>query len=228
MNNLFAVFDPRTRTSLSLNWFSSLLLLLFVPVTFWGVKPNFLKLVSNVTANLNFEFKINLGNNVTPGITLLRVSLFIFIVLNNRLGLLPYVFTSTSHIRLTLGLAFPLWVGFTLYTLVKIPSFWFAHLVPLGTPVALMIFMVLIELVRAVIRPLTLAVRLIANMVAGHLLMSLIRNFLLLLPFYTIAPSSIVLLALVVLECAVARIQAYVFRLLINLYIREINIWRVN
>ena len=98
-----------------------------------------------------------------------------------------------------------------------------AHLVPLGTPYPLIPFMVLIELVRGVIRPGTLAVRLAANIVAGHLLLTLIGS---LAPSLS-APLLICLLgglvALITLESAVALIQSYVFSVLITLYVEEVN-----
>ena len=99
----------------------------------------------------------------------------------------------------------------------------FAHLVPQRTPTALIPFIVLIETIRNVIRPLTLAVRLIANIVAGHLLMTLLGN-------QTAAASNLILFALIIaqillltLESAVAIIQSYVFAVLSTLYAREIT-----
>jgi F-type H+-transporting ATPase subunit a len=99
----------------------------------------------------------------------------------------------------------------------------FAHLVPQSTPGALIPFMVLIETVRNVIRPLTLAVRLIANIVAGHLLITLLGN-------QTAISSNFILLTLLgtqilllTLETAVALIQSYVFAVLSTLYAREIT-----
>jgi len=99
----------------------------------------------------------------------------------------------------------------------------FAHLVPSGTPPALIAFIVLIETVRNVIRPITLSVRLAANMVAGHLLITLLGN-----QGVGLASTAIPLLVgvqilLVVLESAVALIQAYVFTTLTTLYAREVN-----
>jgi len=98
-----------------------------------------------------------------------------------------------------------------------------AHLVPQGTPGALMPFIVLIETIRNTIRPLTLAVRLIANIVAGHLLITLLGN-------QTEKASGIILLGLLItqiilltLESAVAIIQSYVFAVLSTLYAREIT-----
>lgn len=98
-----------------------------------------------------------------------------------------------------------------------------AHLVPMGTPPALIPFIVLIEIVRNVIRPITLSVRLAANMVAGHLLLTLLSSQAIWLPL----PYLLVLLAALILlrtlESAVALIQAYVFRVLSALYVRDVN-----
>jgi len=103
-----------------------------------------------------------------------------------------------------------------------------AHLVPVGTPYALMPFIVLIELVRNVIRPITLSVRLAANLVAGHLLITLIRA-----PATSSRYAMLVLLIralymLIILESAVAFIQAYVFRILRTLYLSEVNYTKFN
>ena len=98
-----------------------------------------------------------------------------------------------------------------------------AHLVPSGTPYALTPFIVLIELTRRIIRPLTLSVRLAANIVAGHLLLTLLSsqasNPLFSISFLVV--SALVLLS--VLESAVAVIQAYVFSILSSLYVNEVN-----
>ncbi len=103
-----------------------------------------------------------------------------------------------------------------------------AHLVPNGTPYPLTPFIVLIEITRRLIRPLTLAVRLAANIVAGHLLLTLLRsqasNPLLLVSLLVI--SALILLS--ILEAAVALIQAYVFRVLSSLYINEVNSFALN
>lgn len=97
-----------------------------------------------------------------------------------------------------------------------------AHLVPIGTPLLLMNFMVLIEIVSNIIRPITLSVRLCANIVAGHLLLRLLRNFSL-IRINHIIYSFLGLIILGVLEIAVALIQGYVFITLISLYSTEIH-----
>ena len=94
---------------------------------------------------------------------------------------------------------------------------------PLGTPPALMPFIVLIELIRNVIRPLTLSVRLAANIIAGHLLLTLLTQG---APHASIVLVLCILsavIALAALESAVALIQAYVFRVLRTLYLQEVN-----
>jgi F-type H+-transporting ATPase subunit a len=117
----------------------------------------------------------------------------------------------------------PLWLTFIIFGWVNQTKHIFAHLVPQRTPGALIPFIVLIESIRNVIRPLTLAVRLIANMVAGHLLMTLLGN-------QTASASGIILAGLIftqiillTLESAVAVIQSYVFAVLSTLYAREVT-----
>ena len=148
--------------------------------------------------------------------------LFIIIVLINSLGLIPYVFTPTAHIIIPIRLALPIWLG--LYSngwMIKTNQR-FIHLVPTGTPGVLMPFIVIIETIRSVIRPITLSIRLIANIVAGHLLLRLtggaITSLISLTPIFSAQ------LILLMLEVAVAFIQGYVFIILITLYVKEVFI----
>ena len=101
------------------------------------------------------------------------------------------------------------------------PQYTLAHLVPLGTPAALMGFMVIIELISRVIRPLTLSVRLMANLTAGHLLLALLSSLLPNATLIVFLGTNVALVLLIVLEVAVACIQAYVFALLRSLYLEE-------
>lgn len=100
-------------------------------------------------------------------------------------------------------------------------KYFLAHLVPRGTPVGLISFMVLVELLRNFIRPLALTFRLTANIMAGHLLISLVGGFLILLPFRAILLGSFLQLFLVLIELGVSLIQAYVFSTLVLLYLSE-------
>nr|QIV24540.1 ATP synthase F0 subunit 6 [Olethrius laevipennis] len=220
MSNLFSSFDPTTNFNLSLNWTSVLLGILLLPASFWLIPSRPAVLWGSVISTLHKEFKILIGSS-NKGSTLIFVSLFTLILFNNFLGLFPYIFTSTSHMVLTLTLALPLWVSFMIYGWLNHTIHMLAHLVPQGTPPALMPFMVCIETISNVIRPGTLAVRLSANMIAGHLLMTLLGNT---GPSLTLIMLNLLIIAqilLLVLETAVAVIQSYVFAVLSTLYSSE-------
>lgn len=187
-------------------------------------KWNVLDLGSKLIFLLHKELKILLSNN-NKGTTLLFVSLFRFIIFNNLLGLVPYVFTSSRHLVITLGLALPLWLRFILYGWINHINHIFAHIVPLRTPTVLIPFIVIIETIRNVIRPGTLAVRLAANIIAGHLLLTLLGN-----SGPGISSSNVLIsillfiqVLLLLLELAVAIIQSYVFSVLRTLYASEVN-----
>nr|WHU27716.1 ATP synthase F0 subunit 6 [Ancylis sativa] len=224
MNNLFSVFDPTTNLfNLSINWMSTLIGLMFIPYSFWLI-PNRMMILWNLILNtLHKEFKILLGTNGINGSTLIFISMFSFILFNNFLGLFPYIFTSTSHLTLSLSISLPLWLSFMFYGWINNSKHMFAHMIPQGTPNILMPFMVLIETISNIIRPGTLAVRLTANMIAGHLLMTLLSSTGTSLSYYFIVILIIIQMLLMMLESAVAIIQSYVISILSNLYASEVN-----
>nr|AAT74415.1 ATP synthase subunit 6 [Pteroglossus inscriptus]AAT74416.1 ATP synthase subunit 6 [Pteroglossus inscriptus]AAT74417.1 ATP synthase subunit 6 [Pteroglossus inscriptus]AAT74418.1 ATP synthase subunit 6 [Pteroglossus inscriptus]AAT74419.1 ATP synthase subunit 6 [Pteroglossus inscriptus] len=155
---------------------------------------------------------------------LILTSLMILLLLINLLGLLPYTFTPTTQLSMNMALAFPLWLATLLTGLRNQPSISLGHLLPEGTPTPLIPALILIETTSLLIRPLALGVRLTANLTAGHLLIQLISTatFVLLpiLPAISIL-TTLILLLLTILEVAVAMIQAYVFVLLLSLYLQE-------
>jgi F-type H+-transporting ATPase subunit a len=224
ITNLFSVFDPSSNViNLSLNWIRTFLGVLFLPIAFWLIPSRYSLLWNKITATLHKEFATLLGPTGHPGRTFLFISLFSLILFNNFLGLFPYIFTSSSHLVFTLALALPLWLSFMIYGWINHTQHIFAHLVPQGTPPVLMPFIVCIETISNIIRPGTLAVRLAANIIAGHLLITLLGNTgpsltLTLLSFLVMAQ-----IALLVLESAVAIIQSYVFAVLSTLYSSEVN-----
>nr|AAU07728.1 ATP synthase subunit 6 [Hypsipetes borbonicus] len=155
---------------------------------------------------------------------LILTSLMIFLLLINLLGLLPYTFTPTTQLSMNLALAFPLWLATVLTGLRNQPSASLGHLLPEGTPTPLIPALILIETTSLLIRPLALGVRLTANLTAGHLLIQLISTATVAL--YSTMPlvsllTLLVLFLLTILEVAVAMIQAYVFVLLLSLYLQE-------
>nr|YP_011017549.1 ATP synthase subunit 6 [Himaloaesalus gaoligongshanus]QCU46383.1 ATP synthase F0 subunit 6 [Himaloaesalus gaoligongshanus]WQF69238.1 ATP synthase subunit 6 [Himaloaesalus gaoligongshanus] len=223
MTNLFSSFDPSSSLLIPMNWLSTILGLSFLPTMFWLIPSRFNLIWNKITETLHNEFKTLIGNNSIKGATLIFISLFSIIVYNNFLGLFPYIFTSTSHLILTLTLALPLWFSFMTYGWINNTINMFAHLVPQGTPPILMPFMVCIETISNIIRPGTLAVRLAANMIAGHLLMTLLGNTGPSLSLMLINILIITQILLLVLESAVAIIQSYVFAVLSTLYSSEVN-----
>nr|YP_009700578.1 ATP synthase F0 subunit 6 [Xenopus kobeli]QEQ13649.1 ATP synthase F0 subunit 6 [Xenopus kobeli] len=173
----------------------------------------------------NFTKQILLPIN-TPGHkwALLLTSLMLLLMSLNLLGLLPYTFTPTTQLSLNMGLAVPLWLATVIIGMRNQPTIALGHLLPEGTPTPLIPVLIIIETISLFIRPLALGVRLTANLTAGHLLIQLIATaaFVLLSIMPTVAIlTSIVLFLLTLLEIAVAMIQAYVFVLLLSLYLQE-------
>nr|YP_009701198.1 ATP synthase F0 subunit 6 [Idgia oculata]QEQ14404.1 ATP synthase F0 subunit 6 [Idgia oculata] len=219
MMNLFSSFDPTTTFNLKLNWLSTFLCFLMIPPLYWMI-PSRLNLIWKFILNaLHKEFKILMPQK---GVTLIFTSLFSLILFNNFLGLFPYIFTSSSHMTFTLTLALPLWLSFMIFGWLNNTIHMFSHLVPQGTPPILMPFMVCIETISNIIRPGTLAIRLSANMIAGHLLLTLLGNTGTMLTSLMINLLIIIQLLLLILEFAVSMIQSYVFAVLVTLYSSEV------
>nr|YP_659543.1 ATP synthase F0 subunit 6 [Squalogadus modificatus]BAE96376.1 ATPase subunit 6 [Squalogadus modificatus] len=154
----------------------------------------------------------------------LLTSLMIFLLTLNMLGLMPYTFTPTTQLSLNLGIAVPLWLATVIIGMRNQLTHALGHFLPEGTPTLLIPVLIIIETISLFIRPLALGVRLTANLTAGHLLIHLISSASFVL-FCTMPAVSILtvalLLMLTLLEVAVAMIQAYVFILLLSLYLQE-------
>nr|AML25662.1 ATP synthase F0 subunit 6 [Scolytinae sp. BMNH 1274712] len=222
MANLFSTFDPTTGPFLSLNWSSAIIMIIMTPLSFWIIPSRINFIWTKITYTLHKEFKTLSSKNM-KGSTLIFISLFTFIMINNIMGLTPHIFTSTSHLIMTLALALPLWLSFMIFGWINNTKSMLAHLVPSGTPPLLMPFMVCIETISNLIRPGTLAIRLTANMIAGHLLLTLLGNSGINLGLIMINGLIIIQLMLLTLEMAVAIIQSYVFTILSTLYSNEVN-----
>lgn len=224
ISNLFSIFDPSTNLfNLSLNWLRTFLGLIFLPFSFWLIPNRHFILWNFILNKLHNEFKTLLKNNYFRGSTFIFISLFSFILFNNFLGLFPYIFTRTSHLTLSLSISLPLWLSFILYGWINNYQHIFIHIIPQGTPSILIPFIVLIETISNIIRPGTLAVRLTANIIAGHLLITLLRGTGSIIPNYLIIFLIIIQILLLILESAVAIIQSYVIAILRTLYSREVN-----
>nr|YP_010154755.1 ATP synthase F0 subunit 6 [Ceratina okinawana]QQX27990.1 ATP synthase F0 subunit 6 [Ceratina okinawana] len=220
MNNLFENFDSSTNSNMSLNWFMMFFPLLLMPYYYWMIpsRINYLWfLIINMIYN---EFKIITTKFYQSNI-IIFLSLMIYLMLLNLFSLIPYIFTITSQMSFNLILSMSLWLSFMLYSWINTPMKNLIHLVPLNTPLMLMHFMVIIELISNLIRPWTLAIRLTANLISGHLLFTLLGMFMsqILLPIMIM--TIFIQNLLLILEFSMSFIQAYVFSILSILYFSE-------
>lgn len=152
---------------------------------------------------------------------------FCFILFSNLIGMIPYGFTTTSHLMVTFGLSVSLFIGVTLIGLTTNGLHFFSLFLPPGAPIALAPFLVAIELVSYSFRAISLGVRLFANMMAGHTLVKILAGFGFemmqkggLLGVASIIPVAVIF-ALTGLEIAVAFLQAYVFTILLCIYLND-------
>nr|YP_003540902.1 ATP synthase F0 subunit 6 [Leptodeira polysticta]ACD77454.1 ATP synthase F0 subunit 6 [Leptodeira polysticta] len=189
------------------------------------------KLLGNRMTTAMILFLKTIMLNMTNQLTMngqkwcqILLSLMIVIITLNVVGLLPYTFTPTSQLSMNMTMAIPLWLATVITGMTKKPSSTLAHMLPEGSPTPLIPFMIMIETISLLMRPLALGVRLTANITAGHLLMTMVSSAALNFINTSISLSmltTILLFLLTLLELAVACIQAYVFVLLIILYLQE-------
>nr|YP_010507362.1 ATP synthase F0 subunit 6 [Takydromus sylvaticus]AFP97621.1 ATP synthase F0 subunit 6 [Takydromus sylvaticus]UXG18841.1 ATP synthase F0 subunit 6 [Takydromus sylvaticus] len=152
------------------------------------------------------------------------MALLLLLIFLNTLGLLPYTFTPTTQLSMNMALALPTWLMTVLTGLRNQPTVTLGHLLPEGTPTPLTPMLILIETTSLFIRPIALGVRLTANLTAGHLLIQLTSTaviYMINTMTMTATLTFIILILLTCLEMAVALIQAYVFVLLLTLYLQE-------
>ena len=175
-------------------------------------------------AELSYQFVANLIRD-TVGVEGRRYfplvfTLFMFILFGNLLGMVPYSFTFTSHIIVTFALALMVFIGVTILGFVKHGVRFFSFFVPPGVSVMLWPLMIPIEIISYLSRPISLAVRLFANMLAGHTLLKVFAGFVTALGVAGVLPLAFVA-ALTGLEFVIACLQAYVFAILTCLYISD-------
>ena len=147
-------------------------------------------------------------------------TVFMFILFGNLLGMLPYSFTFTSHIIVTFTIAAVIFVGVTMIALAKHKMHFFSFFMPPGVPMLLAPLLVPIEIISYLSRPISLSVRLFANMLAGHTLLKVFAGFIVSLGVFGIAPWAFVV-ALTGLEIVIAFLQAFVFTMLTCLYLND-------
>lgn len=217
VNNLFSIFDPSTYTMRGCWLLVGIPLLLSIPINKSIRNPS----PSNSMGLLVIRELEKLIPSKEKGEIDKSLSIYLLIASLNLASLYCYNFTATAQLAVVLPLALMVWLILFTKGWVQHPQNLMVHMVPKGTPLSLINFMVIIELTRRLIRPLTLSIRLIANMTAGHVLMSLTSNIWDSNYLFWLCP--LFSAVIVFLEIAVAFIQAYVFSSLITLYISEVK-----
>jgi F-type H+-transporting ATPase subunit a len=224
------IFGYLNLTLTNLALYSTLVLLLIVELHY--ICNNDTKLLpskwsialESLFASINSIVKEQIGKEIyLPFI----YSLFFFILIANLTGNVPYSYTITSSIIVSIGLSFTIFIGVTILGLSTHKLHFFSYFIPSGTPLALVPLLVLIELISYIARAGSLGIRLFANIVAGHTLLKILSTFLyqmfsgsLVVAILTLIPFSI-FIALIGLELAVSFIQAYVLTILTCSYIKD-------
>ncbi|MBL8644540.1 MAG: F0F1 ATP synthase subunit A [Rhodospirillaceae bacterium] len=176
-------------------------------------------------AELTYEFvggmvKDNVGHQGMAYFPFI-FTLFMFILLGNFLGLLPYAFTFTSHIVVNATLALFIFIAVTVIGFARHGLHYFSLFLPPGTPLPVAFILVPIEIMSYFIRPVSLSLRLFANMLAGHVLLKVLAGFIITLPVWAGVVPFAAVFGVTFLELMVAAIQAYVFALLTCIYLND-------
>ena len=148
-------------------------------------------------------------------------TLFLFILFGNVLGMVPYNFTYTSHIIVTFGLAGFIFIAVTLIGILKHGINFLKFFVPSGVPIALLPILIPIEIISYFVRPISLSLRLFANMMAGHTMLKVFASFIVLLGLIGGWAPLILVIVLTGFEIMIAVLQAYVFTILCCLYLND-------
>ena len=147
-------------------------------------------------------------------------TIFMFVLIGNMVGMIPYSFTFTSHIIVTFALATVVFIGVTILGLIKHKMHFFSFFVIPGLPIYMLPLLIPIEIISYLSRPISLSVRLFANMLAGHTLLKVFAGFVVSLGIAGVFPLAFIV-ALTGLEILIAFLQAYVFAILTCLYIND-------
>jgi F-type H+-transporting ATPase subunit a len=184
-----------------------------IPTRLQSVAESIYELVDNMTHEVLHEN----ARTYFPFV----LTLFTFILFANVLGLIPYAFTVTSHIVVTLALALVVFIGATIIGFIRNGFGYLKLFMPSGVPVFLLPLVILIEIVSYFIRPMSLSIRLFANMMAGHMMLKVMAGFVVMLGLMAGWLPLAAMVGLMGLELLVAALQAYVFALLTCMYLSD-------
>nr|YP_010872801.1 ATP synthase F0 subunit 6 [Franciscoloa funerei]WGU50365.1 ATP synthase subunit 6 [Franciscoloa funerei] len=215
MASLLSIFDPSSSTSI-MNW-AVIIFLMLIPITtrYWAVSSS-VQLVFTELLKL-----VNSMSKTSSKMEIYFVTTFMVLLLVNLGGLMPYSFSLTSHYNFNFSLALTLWLGTMLWGFSSHLQHNLAHLTPMGCPLILVPFMVLVETISSLIRPITLSLRLMSNMLAGHMILALLGKAVFVLPFFVKPVFFSLESFFLMFELGVSFIQTYVFYSLMLLYWQE-------
>lgn len=187
--------------------------------------PGYLQLIQEQTFGFVRELVINTAGKEAARFVPAVFSLFLFVLAGNYIGLLPYTFTFTSQLVVTFTLAMLIFIVTTIVGIVRHGSGFFRLFFPKGLPIFLAPILIPIEIISYLSRPISLSIRLFANMVAGHMMLKIFAGFTMILAGTSFAPISILPIItntlIVFFECLIAFLQAYVFTMLTCIYLND-------
>jgi len=222
--DIFSTFDPHVaRTFMPIKSLFIVITPILFTIIICSLYVNNHRLLSIYTATIDIIYSqlIRTSSSKLKGFTLLVGTTFILIISLNLIGLIPYCFSLSSHLIITLSIGLPLWLRLIISGLMFKPKATAAHFLPDGAPDWLNPFLVLIESSSVLVRPLTLSFRLAANITAGHIVLSLLGIYLSAALFTSTLSTVLLILTssfYILFEVAICVIQAYIFCLLISLY----------
>nr|YP_009131455.1 ATP synthase F0 subunit 6 [Galathealinum brachiosum]AIL54815.1 ATP synthase F0 subunit 6 [Galathealinum brachiosum] len=220
MMDIFSSFDQNI-FYMDNNIWLMILIFLFILNSSWWMSPSYLWYLSMKIFLFMFtQSSLTLMKSL-KSLNFIISSLFLFLIYLNLMGLLPYMFSISSHLIFSLSMSLPIWLSLIMSSFNLNKKETLAHLLPAGAPMWLNPFLIIIEMISIMVRPLTLAFRLAANMSAGHIILILISSYL--TTSILMMTSSMIFLFFIQLsyfmfEMAISIIQAYIFCLLLSLY----------
>nr|CAD7857570.1 ATP6 CDS [Olavius algarvensis]CAD7857583.1 ATP6 CDS [Olavius algarvensis] len=215
--NMFSMFDPMWFNLCYKNLIILLIILMQTMTMFWlNNNKMMIMLMPAISYIMSQLMKTKMKN--LKSASMMISSLFILIMYLNISGMFPYMFSTSSHISLTISMGLSMWLLFIMSSATYSMKKTMAHLLPDSSPSWLSPFLILIESTSIMVRPLTLSFRLAANMTAGHVILSLISSFSINMKMSTFMTMLLLSMMYILFELGICIIQSYIFCLLISLY----------
>nr|YP_010624555.1 ATP synthase F0 subunit 6 [Matsucoccus matsumurae]WBG67625.1 ATP synthase F0 subunit 6 [Matsucoccus matsumurae] len=208
MMNMFNIFDPYLY-KIPMNWMFIMIIMMLLFNKFWNINNQNLILMLILYKMLNKEIKTQ-NNKMFINMTILFINLMIFILLNNLMNIMPYMFYMSSNLNFTISMSLNLWMNYFIYIFINNYKILLMNFMPMNSPMIISFMLIIIEMFSNFIRFLTLSMRLMINMMISHIFINLFNNFLLNM-FY------------MMMELPIMIIQSYIFYILNIMYLNELN-----